>query len=143
MASPLTLAMTQIATDWAGLTPSDRTTIRYREITGANRSGTAGDRGFVWVPEPECTTVAVAGSTRWVQWTQECVLRLSAVGRSMDAMSDAVANEMQALVSVVELRTSWPAGVQDVIVASSRASVDDESGDALLVFTFDILTIEE
>lgn len=146
MSSPVVTAISQIATDWAALTPPDRTSITYAENVGRRKmTGTAGDRKF-WFRPPTRTEVLAQRGTSWsiVEWSVVSELRLSQAGRNLDDLADIATNESNLLMRAVEKRESWPSGVIAVITDDAVTDFEGESenGDLLVSMFFRIQTQE-
>lgn len=145
MTSPVNAALDQIATQWAALTPPDRTAVRYREQPGRRQamSGTSGDRVFeLGLPVREGVIGQTGPSSTTVAWKSQATIQLSQAGRSAGALRRAVANEANLLQRNVEMTSTWPAGVIEVITGPVVPEQPDPKGDVFLTFDLQITTFE-
>ena len=145
MSSPVTTLMSTIATTWAALTPPDRTTIAYRELTGHRaHDGTSGDRSFRWRLPQRTETIAERGpDASEVEWALVAELRITAAGRGSAALADAVANETNLLARALEKLSNYGAAtILEVTLDGVSAEIEPESGDAICEFRITALTWE-
>jgi hypothetical protein len=142
MASPIVGVMTQIATDWEALTPPDWTAITYEEATELEvLDGVVGDRRFS-LRAVRGNVIGQRGTAlSQVEWSVFGSLRLSATGRGLDDLADAVANESNLLLRAIEKRTTWPAGALSVETLPVTEDPQDD-GDVLVAFEFACLVEE-
>lgn len=146
MTSPLTLVRDQIAETWEALTPPDRTTVLYRQVTGrSNRRGaTSSDRTFRFLlPVREEPVGQFGPSVTHVRWTLRAEVTLSQGGRSTTSLFDASANESNLLARSIEMTSTWPTNVIGVVQGSVEITEDPESeGDVILQFEWSVTTAE-
>lgn len=144
MSSPVVAFMGQVVTDWEALTPPTRATITYHSLDNKRRlASTAGDRGFAFDLPIRNAVIAEAGAAETqVEWLVNANLRLSQGPFSAYELASAVANESNLLLRAIEIRSSWPAGVLEVITEPTEPERDPDKGDALIKFTFRVLCAE-
>lgn len=134
MVAVITTVWDQIETDWEGLTPPDRTGVTYHRVTGKSvLDGTAGDRSFWFEVAPGGRTISAESTadTR-VVWRTIARILLSASGRGVEGLNEAIANEGNLLCRQVENRTSWPAGVWEVMPPRWEGQDITTNGDVIL-----------
>ncbi len=137
------LVIAQICTDWEAAIPADRTNVRYQEVDGKwSLDGTASDRQFYFEFPARIEPIGEFGSSySTIAWRVQAKLRLSDSGRSQRAQRIAATSEGNALMRLVEQRSSWPLGTWEVITEDVECE-RDESGDSILTLNFQITTTE-
>lgn len=143
MTSPVTAIMDQISTDWEAATPPDLATQTYRQVEdlelqmGYNRS-------FWWQPavRDQVVSEAADNGAAQVQWILIAQLYLHMAGRGHRSMVDALANESNLLMRVVERRGAWPTDVVEVVTQRVDGFETLESGDVVVTLVFQVLVAE-
>ena len=135
MATPLVTWMQTVSALWESLTPETRPTVTYHhlDVYELTDSWVQSDRGFLWsFPERvEVRGEQADGVTALVEWQVTATLYVTKTGRGFFDLSQAVADESNQLLLATEVRTSWPAGVSEVI--TERVVIDEEDEDGILV----------
>jgi hypothetical protein len=149
--TPLNALKDAISTLWAATTPPDRPEVSYARITGrTQRDGGHAGRCFWFEPSRrlrvESQAVGPTGPmVSYVRWEFRPVLRLSASGRGIDDLEEAIANEANLLVNRIAAQgDAWrPTGVLDVQTDGEMAvEIDTDSGDALVELQMSALCAE-
>jgi hypothetical protein len=129
----------QVAADWIALVPATRPEARYHALEGGEAlaepelgalvSDLHADRGFFFEVASR-VPIEEAGETLtrcMYQVTATLVLGVLQVGRA-DVRTVAT-QEIARLARAVEYRTSWPAGVLEVLTGEAGVqAIDDEAG---------------
>lgn len=142
--SVVNTAIAQIATQWEALTPPDRAAVRYHEVDGRKSSlkGSSADRLFEFDLPVRQEPVGQSHSSTTVQWATTARVRLSQAGRSGQALRIAAADEAQALTRSVELTSTWPVGVVEVLTEAANPTQDSDRDDVTLEIGLLITTFE-
>jgi hypothetical protein len=126
MESPLVLVRRQIETIWEALTPPTVVARPYRLIDDARQERKLMNHRAFWFGAPRGFTVtdmASANMTR--QWSQPARVHLDVGGRKFHEVGEEVANETSLLANAIDRVTSWPLGVDFVMVAESTHEITE------------------
>lgn len=145
MVATLISVWDRIETDWEATTPPNRTNVTYHRVTGKTvEDGLAADRSFWFEIQPDGRTINSENSdASYVVWKFLARLMLTAAGRGVEDLNEAVANEGNLLCRQVENRTAWPAGVWEVQPPRWRGQETSRTGDVVLLLEIEALCGED
>lgn len=140
MTSPVVAVIDRIAADFEALTPPDRPGTPYRRLRARLPQDYA--RQFTFTPPDRLDVLGQNSSGTMVLWQVDIIGIVDGTGRDFEDRSKAAANELNLLARTVEKRTTWPAGVFEVLVGDAELDIDEETNDINLTLAVRVLTME-
>lgn len=115
--------MSQISADWEAV---DTGGVPYALHDRETFDGVAAHRRFRWAFDPSSTTIQATGDVEYVEHENDVIVHLRRLGLTAIEWAGFVDTQKRLLRGLIEQRTDWPEGVQDVEVVLTSVDTNDE-----------------